>query len=88
MGSEEMTHKALNLSHINLGQVPLAAKQHHKDAVLMAKTNGYCLDDIRPAYNRFWRFWVIGQWIDPWKKLRLLLDNGDKAEIELKNSLY
>lgn len=83
-----MSHKPMNLSHISLSVVPIVAKQNKKDACEIAKSKGFYLDDVRPAYNRFWRFWIIGQWIEPYSSIRVLCDDGTTTLITLKQPLY
>jgi hypothetical protein len=39
-------------------------------ALAIARERGYPRDAVRQAFNRCWRFWVIGQWITVGHALR------------------
>ena len=65
-----MALAAIDLRHILLDDAGIVAVATKKRAVSIARERGYALNDIYQAYNRFCRFWVIGQWVQYGKEFR------------------
>ena len=55
--------RGLDFRHIVLADIPIVAVPTTRAALAMARARGYPADAVHQAYNRFWRFWIIGQWI-------------------------
>lgn len=67
----------MDLRKHNLGELGIVAVQTRKKASEIAVGRGFHQDDIRPAFNRFWEFWVIGWWAEYPTKFRFAaIDRG------------
>lgn len=72
-----MAMPPLDLRHILLEDHGILATATKAAMYQHARARGYSLENIRPALNRFNRFWVIGQWVEYGHTIRLATLTGD-----------
>lgn len=73
----------IDLTKQNLGTLKIVAVQEKATALKIARERGYATEDVRNAYNRFWRFWVIGFWGDYGKRIHLAGESEGTVEVSL-----
>ena len=65
-----------DFSAIHLGEAGIVSFALKPDAIAFAKSRGWLAGDVRRAYNRFCKFWIIGQQTGHGGVLRVLTRAG------------
>jgi hypothetical protein len=76
--------RRLDLRHINLVSAGLYAAARKATALAEARQRGWTPDSVRLAYNRFNRFWILGQWVEYGQQIRCAREDGGTVLITLR----
>jgi hypothetical protein len=76
--------RQLDLRHIHLASAGLYAAARKATALAEARWRGWTQDSVRLAYNRFNRFWILGQWVEYGQQIRCAQEDGGTVLITLR----